>query len=436
MKTIIDTSKAIILIACIIALSHVEGWGANAWQPQRIGATGFSIGSKGYIGTGYGYGKGYIYMKDFWEYNPATDSWTQKADFSGTARSWAIGFSLGSKGYIGTGKTSSGYTKDFWEYNPVNNTWTKKADFGGIPRQLATGFSINTALINRGYIGTGGNGGSNPINLKDFWEYNPVTNIWLQKADFPGIARYAAVGFSISGKGYLGTGINYVSSTENTIYNDLYEYNPGENTWTRKADLGGSARAFAVGFCIGGMGYIGTGNSSEGFLKDFWEYNPTVDAWIEKASFGGAERDCATGFSIGTNGYIGTGLLSDNSYTKDFWEYNQSTNVWTRKTDFGSKHKGSLKDGPVIGEPDQLSSKELMVYPNPSNSTFKFRLETTSEESVTIQVFDMSGRLVHEYKSLSPDDIMTIGEDLNVGVYIAVVTQGEYRKTIKINKVH
>ena len=30
-------------------------------------------------------------------------AWTQKADFGGTARDCAAGFSIGSKGYIGTG---------------------------------------------------------------------------------------------------------------------------------------------------------------------------------------------------------------------------------------------------------------------------------------------------------------------------------------------
>lgn len=48
----------------------------------------------------------------------------------------------------------------------------------------------------------------------------------------------------------------------------------------------------------------------------------------------------------------------------------------------------------------------------------------------------MLGRLVREYKSLSPDDLMTIGENLNVGVYFAVVNQGAYRKTIKLSKVN
>ena len=54
---------------------------------------------------------------------------------------------------------------------PGNNVWTKKADFGGNARNQAVGFSIG----NKGYIGTGiGIGFSNGYEcLRDFWEYDP-----------------------------------------------------------------------------------------------------------------------------------------------------------------------------------------------------------------------------------------------------------------------
>ncbi len=91
-------------------------------------------------------------QKDFWEYDPAANTWTQKADFGGTARYSAVGFSIGSKGYIGTGDDGwSSIAKDFWEYDPAANTWTQKADFGGTARDCAVGFSIGS----KGYIGTG-----------------------------------------------------------------------------------------------------------------------------------------------------------------------------------------------------------------------------------------------------------------------------------------
>ncbi|HEY4798982.1 MAG TPA: hypothetical protein VII99_07905 [Bacteroidia bacterium] len=36
------------------------------------------------------------------------------------------------------------FFNDFWEYDPSNNTWTAKANFGGSARFRATGFSIGT----------------------------------------------------------------------------------------------------------------------------------------------------------------------------------------------------------------------------------------------------------------------------------------------------
>ena len=434
MKTIIHTLKAIILIACIIALSSEQGLGDKPQTNnnlQRHAAVGFSIGTKGYIGTGVNS----VYLKDFWEYDPSTDSWTQKADFGGIARFFAVGFSIGTKGYIGTGCNNSGVLKDFWEYNPTSNKWTQKADFGGAARGAATGFSIGSL----GYIGTG-QGGIQGDNLQDFWGYNPTSNLWSRKTDFPGIPRYAAVGFCIGSKGYLGTGINYVNSTTYTWYKDFYEYDPGTDSWTKKADFGGTARAFAVGFSINNIkGYIGTGNSGEGRKNDFWEYIPseTGGTWTQKADFAGTKRDDAVGFGIGTNGYIGTGYIPPSTYLKDFWAYNQSTNAWTQKTDFGSKHTGKpLKDALAAGETDQPGTIKLIVYPNPSNSAFNFRLNTTSDELVTIQIFDMMGKLIQKNKSLSPSDIMTIGDNLSAGVYIAVITQGECRKTVKLSKVN
>ena len=240
---------------------------ANVGGSGREGAVGFSIGTKGYIGTG---GTGYEYgvpLKDFWEYDPSTNTWTQKADFAGAARVYAVGFSIGNKGYIGTGSSNYRYNclNDFWEYDPSTNTWTQKANFGGVSREYAVGFSIG----NKGYIGTGlAGGGAYYAPCKDFWEYDPSTNTWTQKADFAGVARWGAVGFSIGTKGYIGTGYG------GSLLKDFWEYDPSTNTWTQKADFAGEARHNAVGFSIGDKGYIGTGHAGGGLLlKDFWEFS-------------------------------------------------------------------------------------------------------------------------------------------------------------------
>jgi hypothetical protein len=284
---------------------------ANFGGAARNGAVGFSIGNKGYIGTGFDGS----YKNDFWEFDPSTNIWAQKANFGGTARIGAVGFSIGNKGYIGTGIGITGQKKeDFWAYDPATNSWDQKNDFGGTARDGAFGFSIG----NKGYIGTGYDGSYK----NDFWEYDPTTNTWTQKANFGGGARDRAVGFSIGNKGYIGTGFDVMSRT-----NDFWEYDPGApgslGTWIQKANFGGTARTNAVGFSIGNKGYVGTG-SNGGNTNDFWEFDPgapgSPGTWIQKTNFGGTARFSAVGFSIGNKGYAGTGI--DGGYTSDFWEYN------------------------------------------------------------------------------------------------------------------
>ena len=99
-------------------------------------------------------------MKDFLEYDTQTDIWTKKADFGGAARSYAVGFSIGTKGYIGTVSYN-----DFWEWDQSTNLWTRKANFGSSVRESATAFSIGT----KGYIGMGSD---YPSYFKDFFEFN------------------------------------------------------------------------------------------------------------------------------------------------------------------------------------------------------------------------------------------------------------------------
>lgn len=290
---------------------------SNVWVQKadqlgiRYGAVAFSIGSKGYAGTG----RDATRKKDFWEYDPATNVWTQKADFGGTARYFGTGFSVNGKGYIGTGRDAGGRKNDFWEYDPATNTWTQKANFGGTARDYAVGFSIG----NKGYIGTGTNGA---VHYKDFWEYNPATNSWSAKANFGGTARVSAVGIGIGGKGYIGTGYDGAEKK------DFWEFDPVANGWTQKADFGGTAREAAAGFSIGARGFIGGGWDGGADTKDFWEYDPATDTWTQKADFGGNIRELHTGFSIGAKGYMGTGW--DGTYKKDIWEYDPGyTYAWS-----------------------------------------------------------------------------------------------------------
>ena len=313
---VITASAATLCSGSPVTLTVASG---NTWTQQtnfggtaRESAFGFGIGNKGYIGGGE-------LTADFWEFDPAANTWTQKANFPEVIE-LAIGFSIGNLGYAGIGMLNSGPTNKFYCYNPITNAWTQKANFGGAARGAAVGFSIGK----KGYVGTGLSYYTIPNEMKDFWEYNPDTDAWLQKANFP-IIKSNAVGFSIAGMGYIGTGTD-ISSSYGNYSAKFYQYNPNTDTWTQKADFGGDARKLAIGFSIGNKGYLGTGTSrDQNALTDFWEYNPVTDVWIAKSSTIG--RQFAVGFSIGKNGYIGTGNKISMISQNDFWQYTPETTI-------------------------------------------------------------------------------------------------------------
>jgi N-acetylneuraminic acid mutarotase len=279
----------------------------------RYSTTGFSIGSKIYIGLG---NDGDVPMRDFWEWDQATNVWIRKADFPGNSSGGEIGFSIGIKGYI-----EAGSTNEFWEYDPSTNNWSQKSSR---PGTLGIANCVAFTIGSKGYIGTGYiNDGYDGAFSQEFWEWDQVTNIWMKKANFPGNERSNAVGFSIGNKGYIGTG----SGQGSISYTDFWEWDQAKDAWTRKADFAGAARQSAVGFSIGNKGYIGTGlnYSISGTKKDFWEWDQATNTWTKKADFAGSSRAWAVGFSIGNKGYVGSGSGSDtNNFgipLQDLWEY-------------------------------------------------------------------------------------------------------------------
>lgn len=381
---------------------------------KRYEAVGFSINGKGYVGTGISEGtdpyerKG---TKDFWEYNPQTNKWTKKADFGGSARFEAVGFTIGNRGYIGTGTDKNGDTKDFWEYNPNNNSWLRKADVGGLARHSGIGISN----FSKGYIGLG----YTNTYASDFWEYNPSTNKWLQKANIsPSVVvksydatgfrigdklyvcagyksntemweyntitdqwktisfyninineRSGAVGISIGKKGYIIGGHNASTST---LLNDFYSVDTEFNYWDNLSFWMYSGRYQMAGFGLNDAGFVGLGfiiDPGAGISNEFWEYNPTKDKWTPKKQFIGKGRTGAVGFNINNKGYIGLG-----GNFNDFWEYDRIGNQWMQKANFPGLNKSlavgfSIKSKGYVGTGfgDSQNQKEFWEYNSITN---------------------------------------------------------------------
>ena len=373
---------------------------------SRFYAVGFSIDNRGYIGTGNGAG---FYKKDFWEYNPNTNTWTQKGDFGGAGKIGATGFSIGNKGYVGTGYDSSQshFTKDFWEYDPAIDSWTQKADFGGIARMQAVSFSIGSM----GYIGTGY---GNLTGTNDFWEYDPATNSWTQKANFGGKTRSEAVGFSIGNKGYIGTG--YGSGNINLDANDFWEYDPAINAWTERADFGGPERWNAVGFSIGNKGYIGTGDCCA--KRDFWEYTQDTSSCPIPSNL--STTDITSSWAHLRWGVVAIAKRYVVRYrvtNADAWIIKTSKNnhmalqSLSPVTQYECEVKTVCQVEPEItsdwsssfffttyllkeAASEIISAFEFSIFPNPNNGTFELQGQTSIEQSLSIKVFDVSGKEV------------------------------------------
>ncbi len=227
---------------------------------------------------------------DFWEYDPSTDVWTQKADFPGKGRSNAAGFRAGNKGYIGAGY---GYTwlGDMWEYDPLTNSWGQIPSI--VQREELTSFTIGDT----GYVGLGT---YRATLFNDFYGYDPVLKSWKRIADFPGGAIVTKVSFGIGNKGYVGD--DYTGK--------FYEYDPATDAWTQKANMPVMSNSY--GFSAGNKGYVCSSTSDNAF----WEYDPATDTWTRRANFTGTGRTGGIALGIGDKGYVGLGTDKI-----DFWEY-------------------------------------------------------------------------------------------------------------------
>jgi len=247
-------------------------WTQKADLPgvARNSAVAFSIGTKGYVGTGY---DGSTRLKDFYEYDQASDTWKAKAEFAGTGRYDAVAFSVDGKGYIGCGYDGN-YLKDLWQYDPTQDAWTKRASVGGSKRSAAMAFVVN----GQAYICSGNNNGE---IQQDLWAYNASTDEWTEKTkiynysddtyddDWGTIARSNAVTFVIGNYVYLATGENNSSNNATT-----WQYDPLTDRWTEKTGFEGTSRTGAVGFNISGRGFVATGRNVSLIMDNMYELLP------------------------------------------------------------------------------------------------------------------------------------------------------------------
>jgi hypothetical protein len=159
----------------------------------------------------------------------------------------------------------------------------------------------------------------------NLWEYNDNTpsNGFRPRAKLPLTGQTEMQTFSI------GTTAGYVL-IEGSIRR-LYRYEPATDRWTRRADFPGRERIRGIAFSYNGRGYYGTGQGigQTGGLRDLWEYNPTTDTWRRVTEYPGKGQTDLVAIPLEDGVYIGLGYgvsqtpIGTNAYTAqyDFWRY-------------------------------------------------------------------------------------------------------------------
>jgi N-acetylneuraminic acid mutarotase len=245
----------------------------------RINGHVFVLGSYAFNVSGAywsGISNDYTCYNDVWRYNVDSSTWVQLDTFPGTPRHGGFAFSYNGKGYFGLGIDDNlNYLNDFWQYDPLTDHWAQMSPYPGVARKSGFAFSIwKDGYVGMGYDITG-------TTLTDVWKYDAALDQWTQMNNFPGAGRCWVSNFTMNGKGYVVAGSFSVSPVSYTT--QFWEYDPVPDTWQSMPALSGAARACAAGFSISGKGYTGTGSNGGGYLIDFWEFTPSMVA-IEDAT--------------------------------------------------------------------------------------------------------------------------------------------------------
>lgn len=148
--------------------------GTNTWEQvvslggsKREDAVAFVIDDQAYVGTGRNNG---VYEFDFWAFSASTKTWTRKLELDEDddytiVRHNASAFSTAGLGYI-IGGSNGSTLNAVWEYDPLLDSWEQLTGIEGSAREGHVAFTINSRV----YVTTGR---TSSIRLDDLWEFEP-----------------------------------------------------------------------------------------------------------------------------------------------------------------------------------------------------------------------------------------------------------------------
>jgi len=359
--------------------------------------------------------------------NSYSQTWTTSAPLPGTAPSIPTMATVNGKIYVMGGKQGSMNTPTF-EYNPATDTWTDTRSFplNFIYWATAIGYENKIYLM----------GGGEPYPGKNYNHiYNTDSNIWTSGASLLSPRMYHNAVLA-NGKIYLMGGQNGDGTTE--WYFD--EYDIASNTWSRKQNLpnNGAWYCGAAGIDDNIYRMAGGGYNPSLTKNHFDVYSISNDSWTQKPKLHRAIHAPAT--AVIDNKIILLGGASNYTDLDSVWIYNPVKDKWYA-ADFllpkpMSYHKVVaidkclylFKDGELYKFCPDLSSmennnlnNEIQIFPNPvTNYRFTIVLSELVNNDCLINIVNSSGQEIYSFKTTIEGQNIHIGftDTLPDGLYL------------------
>jgi len=126
--------------------------------------------------------------------------------------------------------------------------------------------------------------------------------------------------------------------------------------------------------------------------------------------------------------FFGTGLSNLIDYVKVTWTSTGATEIFNN---IEANQSITIKEGiGILNDNNYIVEDLLSIYPNPSNDGV-FKLSTKNNESNTLKVYDLSGRLIFKVKNLKNNDEFSLNH-CKKGIYVANLSSGKKSSTIKL----
>lgn len=246
-------------------------------------------------------------------FNSSDETW-QAFSLPENAGPYPKAFSISNKGY-------AVLENGFYEYDPVNNIWTQKANF---PDKIERDdYTFTMSFDQSGFIGF-------CYKNQKLWSYNPKEDIWTERASFPedftqtSFPVWGSFSFSIENKGYLGV------SQSTSVINTFWEYDVNSDSWMKKFPLPSDAHGNFASMVVKGEAYVGLGQKFTGCTCDntsnqVWKYNQSSDNW-EAYQNNPITIGAYASFGLGEKGYVIAGYTKNYDVLNEIWEFDPKEN--------------------------------------------------------------------------------------------------------------